>query len=89
MSGGNFVETNHTATGVITLEDFAAQLRVQDVCSLSMHNVRQWYCEVPQELMAAYLRKRDHRHRGALLHKDALQLVMVEQEVLGNHSFAT
>ncbi|MFT5849927.1 MAG: hypothetical protein ACI9H6_000755 [Patiriisocius sp.] len=71
----------------LSLDAFMQVLMVQGVCSLSMHNAPAWYLEIPQELMGAYVRKRDHRVTGALLHTEALQSVHHEMEIYDKHPF--
>jgi len=56
----------------MSYEDFLKRLKKQGVCELSLHNARSWHQEVPENLMEAYLKNRDHRTPGALLHQDAL-----------------
>ena len=53
-------------------EAFLKELKDQGVCVLSLSNARSWYQEIPENLIGAYLKNRDHRTLGALLHADAL-----------------
>ena len=89
---GMFVETNHIDSLArlkgVSFKEFKQILLDQKVCLVSMSNAKQWYKEVPRELHGAYLKKRDHRVRGALLHTDALALVHSEAEAMEKHPFA-
>ena len=71
----------HKGDEDVSLEGFTESLRRQDVCSLSLCNAPQWFQEIPEGLHVSYLRLRDHRVHGALLHKDALSRVVKEESV--------
>lgn len=63
----------------MTFEEFKAALRKQGVCPATLHNAELWYREIPARRIAEYLALRDHRKKGALLHRDALTTLSTDR----------